>query len=48
MHQRLGSAPTVVYPESDGQPMAETERHQKVMIDYMDILKRHFRDTDNN
>ncbi len=44
MHQRLGSAPTVVYPESDGQPMAETERHQKVMIDYMDILKRHFRD----
>ncbi|MDE0010614.1 MAG: Uma2 family endonuclease [Candidatus Poribacteria bacterium] len=44
MHQRLRSAPTVVYPESDGQPMAETERHQKVMIDYIDILRRHFRD----
>ena len=44
MHQRLRSAPTVAYPESDGQPMAETERHQKVMIDYIDILRRHFRD----
>ena len=44
MHQRLRSAPTVVYPESDGQPMAETERHQKVMMDYIDILRRHFRD----
>lgn len=44
MYQRLRSAPTVVYPESDGQPMAETERHQKVMMDYIDILRRHFRD----
>lgn len=43
MHQRLRSAPTVVYPESDGQPMAETPRHQQVMIDCMDILRRHFR-----
>ena len=43
MHQKLRSAPTVVYPESDGQPMAETPRHQQVMIDFMDILRRHFR-----
>lgn len=43
MHPRLRSAPTVVYPESDGQPMAETPRHQQVMIDCMDILRRHFR-----
>ena len=42
MHQRLRSAPTVVYPESDGQPMAETPRHQQVMIDCMNVLKRHF------
>lgn len=43
MHQRLRSAPTIVYPESDGQPMAETPRHQQVMIDYINILRRHFR-----
>ncbi len=42
MHQRLRSAPTVVYPESDGQPMAETPRHQQVMIDCMNVLRRHF------
>ena len=31
------------YPESDGEPMAETPKHQQVMIDYMDVLRRHFR-----
>ena len=25
------SAPTVVYPSSDGEPMAETERHRKTL-----------------
>ena len=44
MPQRLRSAPTSVYPESDGQPMAETPKHQQVMIDCMDILRRHFRE----
>ena len=42
MKKRIGSAPTLVYPESDGEPMAETPRHQQVMIDCMDILRSHF------
>ncbi len=43
MAKRIGSAPTLVYPESDGEPMAETPKHQQVMIDCMDVLRNHFR-----
>ena len=43
MKKRIGSAPTLVYPESDGEPMAESPKHQQVMIDCMDILRSHFR-----
>ncbi len=43
MAKRIGSAPTLVYPESDGEPMAETPKHQQVMIDCMDVLQNHFR-----
>ena len=43
MVKRIGSAPTLVYPESDGEPMAETPKHQQVMIDCMDVLRNHFR-----
>ena len=43
MAKKIGSAPTLVYPESDGEPMAETPKHQQVMIDCMDILRSHFR-----
>ena len=42
MERKLGTAPTLVYPESDGEPMAESPRHQQVMIDCMDILRSHF------
>ena len=42
MQQKIGAAPTLVYPESDGEPMAETPRHQQVMIDCMDMLRSHF------
>jgi Uma2 family endonuclease len=35
---------TVEYPESDGQPMAETSTHRKVMIDLMDRLTTWFAD----
>ena len=42
MPEKIGSAPTLVYPESDGEPMAETEKHRKVMIDVIDILDQHF------
>ena len=43
MKKRIGSAPTLVYPESDGEPMAETPKHQRVMINCMDVMRRHFR-----
>jgi Uma2 family endonuclease len=43
MKKRIGSAPTLVYPESDGEPMAETPKHQQVMIDCMDMMRSHFR-----
>ncbi|MDE0469566.1 MAG: Uma2 family endonuclease [Candidatus Poribacteria bacterium] len=42
MKRKIGTAPTFVYPESDGEPMAETPKHQQVMIDCMDILRNHF------
>ena len=42
MPEKIGFAPTLVYPESDGEPMAETEKHRKVMIDVIDILDQHF------
>ncbi len=45
MQEKIGAAPTLVYPESDGEPMAETPRHQQVMIDCMDILRNHFHET---
>ena len=41
MERKIGAAPTLVYPESDGEPMAETPKHQQVMIDCMDTLRRH-------
>ena len=43
MERKIGTAPTLVYPESDGEPMAETPKHQQVMIDCMDVLRSHFR-----
>ena len=42
MPENIHAAPTLVYPESDGEPMAETPKHQQVMIDCMDILRNHF------
>ena len=45
MQEKIGAAPPLVYPESDGEPMAETPRHQQVMIDCMDILRNHFHGT---
>jgi Uma2 family endonuclease len=35
---------TVEYPESDGQPMGETDDHRDAMIRIIELLKRHFRD----
>lgn len=35
-------ASTVYYPESDGKPMAETDRHRHEMTREIDLLSRHF------
>ncbi|MBM3234692.1 Uma2 family endonuclease [Candidatus Poribacteria bacterium] len=35
---------TIIYPESDGKPMAETDIHRDLMVDMIDILKNHFTD----
>lgn len=34
----------IYYPESDGQPMAESDLHRKEMIYLLDALEAHFRD----
>jgi Uma2 family endonuclease len=34
---------TVIYPESDGKPMAETDIHRDLMLDIIEMLKNHFR-----
>ena len=44
MEKRIGSAPTLVYPESDGEPMAESGRHVKTLLDMIDAIDLHFRD----
>ena len=47
MQKQIKAAPTVVYPESDGKPMAETEYHRDIMIDFIQMLKHHFRDVND-
>lgn len=37
----------IVYPESDNQPMAETEAHRDEMIDLVQALQYHYRDQDD-
>ena len=43
MQQKIQSAPTFVYPESDGKPMAETDTHRNLMVDFIQMLQHHFR-----
>ncbi len=47
MEKKIKAAPTVVYPESDGKPMAETEYHRDIMIDFIQMLKYYFRDVND-
>jgi Uma2 family endonuclease len=44
MPQKMGSAQTIVYQESDGKPMAETDVHRNLMVDLIHMLEHHFRD----
>ncbi len=43
MQKKIRDAPTIVYPESDGEPMAETDIHRDLMIDFIQVLKHHYR-----
>ena len=43
MQKKIQSAPTIIYPESDGKPMAETDVHRKLMMDSISILENHFK-----
>ena len=47
MQEKVRAAPTVVYPESDGKPMAETEYHRDIMIDFIQMLKHYFRNVND-
>jgi Uma2 family endonuclease len=47
MQQKIHSAPTLVYPSSDGKPMAETDKHRKLMVDFIQMLEHHFREVNN-
>ncbi len=41
MPQKMGSAQTIVYQESDGKPMAETDAHRDLMVDFIQMLQHH-------
>ncbi len=43
MQKKIQAAPTIVYPESDGKPMAETDVHRDLMTDWIQMLRYHYR-----
>lgn len=43
MQKKIQAAPTIVYPESDGEPMAETDVHRDLMTDSIETLKHYYR-----
>ena len=47
MQKQIKAAPTIIYPESDGKPMAETDRHRKLMMDFIFMLENHFEDVND-
>ena len=46
MEKKIQAAPTIVYPESDGKPMAETDVHRKLMMNFILMLENHFQNDD--
>ena len=42
MHSTAAAPRVIDYPETDGQPMAETPAHRDVMMDAIQVLRRHF------
>ena len=47
MQQKIHSAPTLVYPSSNGKHKAETDKHRKLMVDFIQMLEHHFREVNN-
>lgn len=43
MQRKLTFAPALVYPSSDGKPMAETDLHRKLLMALLQIMEHHFR-----
>ena len=43
MQKKIHAAPTIVYPESDGEPMAETDKHRKLIMDFILMLEDNFK-----
>ena len=43
MEKRIRTAPTLVYPESDGEPMAESGKHVRTLLDMIEIISWLFR-----
>ena len=44
MERQIGAAPTLVYPDSDGEPMAESGKHVKTLLDMIDAIDLLFQD----
>ena len=42
MHSTAAAPRVIDYPETDGQPMAETPTHRDAMMDAIQVLQRHF------
>ena len=42
MHSTAAAPRVIDYPETDGQPMAETPAHRDAMMDAIQVLRRHF------
>ena len=42
MQKKIRSAPTLVYPESDGKHIAETDTHRNLMMDFILMLEDYY------
>ena len=47
MQQKIHSAPTLTYPSSDGKPIAETDKHRKLIVDFIQTLEYYFREVND-
>ena len=43
MQKKIQSAPTIVYPESDGKHIAETDTHRDLMNNFISMLRHYYR-----